>query len=325
MSKVESNIASAAASVGKQIVDHLPAPYRRATKEVLATQPLGRSYFNHVLRHPEVAINDARVALLEISERPKVLQRIEMLGRKNSSLPEDDRLKHVGIILDGNRRDGKAHGLSTPESHLVGGKRVVFFIKPFVDLGVTDLSLWGASTGNFDSRTPEEMVGVCNSMENALDMGLNQIVDGGGRIIHIGRTDRITKSLKTKLQDAMDLTANNRKFRVWIQADYSGEYQRAKSEEQMMKLSESGLVKTSDLNWDKIKWLHQSQQPVRPMQLMIRTGVQNAGNLVNFSGIGEVSEDAYMHSIRDYLPHSRTSQFVDGIEDWFATNKRRRA
>lgn len=71
---------------------------------------------------------------------------------KDSSLP-----KHVAIIIDGNRRWAKAHGLKPQEGHARGAEVVEEISRVAVDAGIKYLTIWGGSYNNLTKRTPTEI------------------------------------------------------------------------------------------------------------------------------------------------------------------------
>ena len=64
--------------------------------------------------------------------------------------------RHVGVILDGNRRWARAAGARTAEGHRAGADRILDFLGWCEDAGVERVTLWLLSTDNL-SRPPEEL------------------------------------------------------------------------------------------------------------------------------------------------------------------------
>ena len=68
--------------------------------------------------------------------------------------------KHVGLILDGNRRYGRLQGLKdTQAAYSAGAAKLDELLDWCVDLGITAITLWVFSTDNF-SRPTEELDGL---------------------------------------------------------------------------------------------------------------------------------------------------------------------
>ncbi len=64
--------------------------------------------------------------------------------------------KHLGIILDGNRRFARSFGLNTWMGHEFGAKKAHDVLEWCLDLGVPHVTIWVFSTENFD-RDPQEV------------------------------------------------------------------------------------------------------------------------------------------------------------------------
>lgn len=60
--------------------------------------------------------------------------------------------RHVGLILDGNRRWARQHGLPTYEGHLAGYNALKDVIAALADAGVQYISFYSFSTQNWESR-----------------------------------------------------------------------------------------------------------------------------------------------------------------------------
>lgn len=77
--------------------------------------------------------------------------------------------QHVGIILDGNRRWARRHGLRDPiEAYRAGAAKLDEVLSWCADLGIPAVTLWAFSTENL-ARAPEEVRGLLSVIESKLD------------------------------------------------------------------------------------------------------------------------------------------------------------
>jgi short-chain Z-isoprenyl diphosphate synthase len=77
--------------------------------------------------------------------------------------------RHVGIILDGNRRWARAQGLRDPvEVYRAGADKLDEVLAWCADLGIPAVTLWVFSTENL-ARAPEEVRGLFSVIESKLD------------------------------------------------------------------------------------------------------------------------------------------------------------
>jgi len=73
--------------------------------------------------------------------------------------------RHVGIILDGNRRHGRSRGITEPrELYDLGARKLDDMLEWCVELGIPALTLWVFSTENF-RRPLEEVSGILAAIE----------------------------------------------------------------------------------------------------------------------------------------------------------------
>jgi short-chain Z-isoprenyl diphosphate synthase len=76
--------------------------------------------------------------------------------------------RHVGIILDGNRRFARRYNLTSPqEIYTAGAQKLDDLLDWCVDLGLGAITLWVLSTDNFN-RDAEELSGILAAVENKL-------------------------------------------------------------------------------------------------------------------------------------------------------------
>ncbi len=64
---------------------------------------------------------------------------------------------HIAIIPDGNRRWARERGKPGFEGHLEGAKRFREISRAAFEMGIRYFSFWGASIGNLEKRSPEEV------------------------------------------------------------------------------------------------------------------------------------------------------------------------
>ena len=78
--------------------------------------------------------------------------------------------RHVGLILDGNRRYGRQHKLTEPRAiYAAGAEKLDDLLSWCAELAIPAITLWVFSTDNFDRR-PEEISGILAAVEAKLAM-----------------------------------------------------------------------------------------------------------------------------------------------------------
>lgn len=129
--------------------------------------------------------------------------------------------KHVVIIPDGNRRWAKEKGLPIFEGHRRGAELTTKLVRKARDLGIKVLSFWAFSTENW-KRNQEEIGYLMKLFETLIEKNLKEALKEKTRIIHLGRKDRITDSLRKKIITAEEKTKDFSKYYLVIALDYGG-------------------------------------------------------------------------------------------------------
>ncbi len=86
------------------------------------------------------------------------------LGRQVRALPVP---RHVGVILDGNRRHGRQHQMTGHEAYAAGADKLDDLLAWCVELGIPAVTLWVLSTDNL-ARKPQEVSGILTAIETKL-------------------------------------------------------------------------------------------------------------------------------------------------------------
>ncbi len=79
-----------------------------------------------------------------------------------SGLRPSDMPKHIGVMVDGNRRWAKEQGFDRSLGHTAGAKRIVDFVGWCSELGIDHVTLYLLSTDNLSGRNKEELEDLIN-------------------------------------------------------------------------------------------------------------------------------------------------------------------
>jgi short-chain Z-isoprenyl diphosphate synthase len=106
--------------------------------------------------------------------------------------------KHIGVILDGNRRWAKAAGGTTEQGHRAGADKIAEVLGWSEETGVEIVTLWLLSTDNFD-RPAEELGPLLGIIEDTV-RGLAQT--GRWRVHHVGARDLLPERTQRVIKEA---------------------------------------------------------------------------------------------------------------------------
>lgn len=114
--------------------------------------------------------------------------------------------RHVGIVLDGNRRWARRHGHSdVTEGHRVGFGKIPEVLDWCSELGIGVVTLWMLSTENIANRSAAELTSLYEIDEKVI-RGLT--ADRRWRLHPIGRLDLLPAPLTEALREAEQTTRN---------------------------------------------------------------------------------------------------------------------
>jgi short-chain Z-isoprenyl diphosphate synthase len=126
--------------------------------------------------------------------------------------------KHIGVILDGNRRWAKAASSTAEQGHQAGADKISELLGWCEETGVEVVTLWLLSTDNFD-RPSGELVPLLGIIEDAV-AGL--AATGRWRVHHVGTMDLLPDRTQAVLKEAEQATHNVAGLLVNVAVGYGG-------------------------------------------------------------------------------------------------------
>jgi len=183
--------------------------------------------------------------------------------------------RHLGLILDGNRRWAKEHGLPIYEGHKAGYRNMEAILDAAMDRGVECVSVYAFSTENW-SRSADEVKQLMRLFLWIFKHELGNLKRHGVRVQVIGNKVRLGKALLKAIHTAEVETKGNTRGTLLFCLDYGGQQEIV---EAMKQLVASG-VDASELTVERITEQMQSEG-VPPADLIIRTsGEQRLSNFM---------------------------------------------
>ena len=178
--------------------------------------------------------------------------------------------KHIGIVLDGNRRFAKKLMLKPWKGHEWGAKKVENLLNWAKELGIKELTLYSLSIQNM-SRPKKEFDFLMDLFKKEFTRLLHdeRIMNDGIRINIIGRIHLLPKEIYDLFQEIMDKTKNNSNYIINFAMAYGG---REEVVDAIMKIGndlKTGKLDVNKINEDMFKnYLYTPDEP----DLIIRTG-----------------------------------------------------
>ena len=128
---------------------------------------------------------------------------------------------HVAIILDGNRRYAKQHGMPTFRGHEKGFEKVGEALEWSKEAGVKELTLYCFSTENF-KRSQEEVNFLFQLFRKKIREFIadQHLKERGIRIRIIGRLHLFPKDIQEEMKRVMEQTKDNGPFTLNLAMGY---------------------------------------------------------------------------------------------------------
>lgn len=175
-------------------------------------------------------------------------------------------LKHIAIIMDGNRRWAKDKNLPSAMGHKKGVDALKATLRACKDFGVKYLTVYAFSTENWN-RKPDEVNFLMDLLANTIKNELAEMHENGVVIKFIGDLTKLSPKLQTILYDAEEYTKNNNGVRFQIAFNYGSRDEIVNAVKSVIKKGISADEVTEDLISDE---LYTKGMP-NP-DLLIRTG-----------------------------------------------------
>lgn len=178
--------------------------------------------------------------------------------------------KHIGIILDGNRRFSKRLMMKPWKGHEWGAEKVKKLMDWCKELGVRELTLYAFSIDNFNRPKAEFdylMKLFKESFEEIKDDA--RIHDNKIRVNFIGRIWMFPKEVQEKMEQLMELTKDYSDYQINFAMAYGGRAEVIDATRKIAEQVKEGKLDVADINEETFsRNLYMEDEP----ELIIRTG-----------------------------------------------------
>ncbi len=185
--------------------------------------------------------------------------------------------RHLGLIVDGNRRWAREHGLTVAEGHKQGYENIRTISEAAFDEGVEYVSAYVFSTENW-SRSKEEVKNLMKLLLWVVKHEIDNLSKHGIRLQTIGTKFRLGKALVRTIHEAEEKTKYNQRGTLLLCLDYGGQQEIVDA---MKHIMASGVA-AEDITPELISQ-HLYMPGVPPLDLIIRTsGEQRLSNFMTW-------------------------------------------
>ena len=234
-----------------------------------------------------------------------------------AALPAGAVPRHIGVILDGNRRWARSLGESTSHGHRRGADKITELLRWSEEVGVDVVTLWMLSTDNLE-RAADELADLLRIIEDVV----TELADTGRwRLQVMGALDLLPASTATLLREAQARTAEVVGLHVNVAIGYGGRHEIAEAVRSVLREHvERGtpieeVAKTFDVE-HIAEHLYTAGQP--DPDLVIRTsGEQRLGGFLLWQSV-----HTEFYFCEAYWPDFRRVDFLRALRSYAARERR---
>jgi len=234
------------------------------------------------------------------------------------SIPAKKLPRHVGLILDGNRRWAKKNLLSPNVGHLVGYKNLRERLFDFFDAGVHYLSIYALSLENVRKRSDAEIEYIFGIILDAVDATVKEATVKEEKVNFkvIGRIHLLPKSVQEKIHELMDFTKEHDQNFINLCIMYDGQEEIVDAVKDII----NAKIQSDKIDKDTIKsYLYTKNFP--EVDYIIRTGMEDGARISGFL-LWDASYAEFKFRT-DLWPDYDKDMVMEDIQDYINRNRRK--
>ena len=229
---------------------------------------------------------------------------------------KETNLKHVAIIMDGNRRWAKEKGLPSAVGHKKGVDALKKVVYACDDYGIKYLTVYAFSTENWN-RKPEEVDFLMNLLGTTIKNELNELNENGVVITFLGDLTKLSPKLQEILYNAIDTTKDNTGVHLQIAFNYGARDELVTAAKSLAQKVKTGELEIDDINEETFSNELYTKGSPDP-DLLIRTG-------------GEIRVSNYLlwqiayseiYIAKEYWPEFDKDSLEKSLREFYNRNRR---
>lgn len=177
--------------------------------------------------------------------------------------------KHIGIIMDGNRRWAKKRGKPAIFGHKQGAKTLENIVRYANKIGLKYLTVFAFSTENW-KRSEEEVKGLMTLLQAYLDDYTKRADSENVKVTVIGDIKALSEGMQKSIEKCMERTKNNTGVHFNIAINYGGKDEIVKATKKIAQEIKENKISIEEIDEQTITdHLYTTGQP--EPDLIIRT------------------------------------------------------
>lgn len=179
--------------------------------------------------------------------------------------------RHVGIIMDGNRRWATQAGMRPQQGHRQGAESVRAIIRTARELGIAALTLYAFSDRNWE-RPAEEVAALMGLLVEFLDQEEAELRAQGIRLVTIGERRRLPVAVRERLRAIEGRWPSERtpEMVLCLALSYGSRAAIAEAVRRLARATLRGALKPRDIGPEAVEQALSTRE-LPPLDLVIRT------------------------------------------------------
>lgn len=225
--------------------------------------------------------------------------------------------RHIGVILDGNRRWARQAGAPAAQGHQRGADKITEVLEWSHEAGVEVVTLWMLSTDNL-ARDPQELAPLLEIIATAVEQLAH---DGRWQLRHVGDAALLPRETAERISAAVERSQGATGLAVNVAVGYGGRHEIAQAVRASLRAGVDAGHSLEEVAQefsveDIAKHLYTSGQP--DPDLVIRTsGEQRLGGFLLWQ-----STHSEFYFCEAYWPDFRHVDFLRALRDYAQRERR---
>lgn len=164
---------------------------------------------------------------------------------------KDNMPKHVGIIMDGNRRWAKAKGVPISYGHKEGAKTLEKIVRYANKIGLENITVFAFSTENW-KRTEDEVKALMMLLQSYLEDYAKRADTENIRVKILGDISALSNGMQKSIQNCIERTKNNTGVTFSIALNYGGRDELVKAVKKIANQAKNNEIQIENITQEMI-------------------------------------------------------------------------
>lgn len=160
-------------------------------------------------------------------------------------------LKHIAIIMDGNGRWARKHGLPRTTGHRKGLEAARRVVEAALTMELPYLTLFAFSEDNWE-RPPAEVENILALFESYLVKEAQELANRGIRLRIIGDRERLGSTCREAIAEAERVTRFGRRMVLTLAFNYGGRWDLTSACRRLAERVEAGELRARDVTPERV-------------------------------------------------------------------------